>query len=665
MVYLILKRKKEMRCPWGRSNVSFSNGKYSKDEKEFILWKFQNDRENFKSFIEKHDIKYSTVTTWNQIVDNGGILQNRRGRPNSIDDIGIKNLKDEISDGVIKKHPMNEGQLLDRMQVVAKESYSRRNKNLFCEINRKTINKAMLDNHISLKNAQIKPNAREAAEKDPSNAVSTYFLFQYGMKYVKNNYLVLNYDACQVVIDDNNITYTKVAVNTDEVLDTGPLNINTSSTNFPYCIKYMCVCSLNGQLCPYPVFLMADNSLGKDEFYWYKIPQMSFEISLNGYGYICFCKTRCGNAKFFKWFNTEVLIPYIALLREVSDAGDEDTVFIMCDGEAIQIYQYFDKEIKKLLDELHIMIGKLCASTTAASQACDAYKMFCLLHYNATKRLIDDVNSKTTLKNNLIAAFKTHMKYTTSSFDTTTRNRAVNALIRVVIAIQKSMTQELIRDSFRTVGINTDLTVNLDQIMHQYNINLSENELANLTYDIPAGIRFFEKEGRMTDAQLLKYDVVKNRTEYNSTIMAKDEKVIYQERCVVVSNNSAQKRYNDRILAKAEDIKKREERKKLRNDKKTNKKELENNNNNNNSNNSNSKRKKTENNELSLGIDETLPKNMKKTKKSATQYDVDFTKWVQCEKKKCLGASWYTYDELHVDDDWIPPDLWYCPACLI
>lgn len=74
---------------------------------------------------------------------------------------------------------------------------------------------------------------------------------------------------------------------------------------------------------------------------------MSFEISLNGYGYICFCKTRCGNAKFFRWFNTEVLIPYIALLREVSNAGDEDTVFIMCDGEAIQIYQYFDKEIKK------------------------------------------------------------------------------------------------------------------------------------------------------------------------------------------------------------------------------------------------------------------------------------------------------------------------------
>lgn len=308
------------------------------------------------------------------------------------------------------------------------------------------------------------------------------------------------------------------------------------------------------------------------------------------------------------------------------------------------------------------MIGKLCASTTAASQACDAYKMFCLLHYNATKQFIEDVKSKTNLKNNLIAAFNTHMKETTSSFNTATRNRAINALIRVVIAIQKSMTQELIMDSFRTVGINTDLTVNLGQIMHQYNINMSENELANLTYDIPAGIRCFEKEGRMTDAQLRKYDVVKNRTEYNSTIMAKDEKVIYQERCVVVSNNSAQKRYNDRILAKAEDIKKREERKKLRNDKKISKK-LENNNNNNNK--DNNKRKKAENNELSLGIDETLPNNMKKTKKNAIQNDVDFTKWVQCEKKICLGTSWYTYDDLHVDDDWVPPDPWYCPDCLI
>jgi hypothetical protein len=81
-----------MRCPWGYSKREFSDGQYTKEEKQYILWYFANGKMNFRKWLTIHKIPYTTVKEWQNLVSNGSGLQDRRGKPDHLDDLALEKL---------------------------------------------------------------------------------------------------------------------------------------------------------------------------------------------------------------------------------------------------------------------------------------------------------------------------------------------------------------------------------------------------------------------------------------------------------------------------------------------------------------------------------------------------------------------------------------------
>ena len=69
-------------------------------------------------------------------------------------------------------------------------------------------------------------------------------------------------------------------------------------------------------------------------------------------GYLCWCKTRNGNDKFYLWFAKTIVIPFVKKVRDVHQPLNEDgspmRAFVMCDGEESQIRVFQEEEIREL-----------------------------------------------------------------------------------------------------------------------------------------------------------------------------------------------------------------------------------------------------------------------------------------------------------------------------
>jgi hypothetical protein len=275
---------------------------------------------------------------------------------------------------------------------------------------------------------------------------------------------------------------------------------------------------------------------------------------------------------------------------------------------------------------------------------------------------------------NINSAFEQYEKDSDHKFKPEDKRRAKIGLLKCLLAVQKSLNSVIIKDSFRKIGIDPNMVVNVDQVMNQYSIILSENEHYDLIDRKPFGLKCFEKNGRITDFELSKYQIISNRATKTPGQTPRHERIISQERCVIVSHKAAQLRQENREIAKQEEFAARELAKQLREDKKIarlNKAEEKKNlkvgkkpNKRNNVNNIT-----TIHNEA-----EDIEKNKKKKQKPVlATFNYDNTedennaagvKWIECCSRECEGSGWYTYEEVGWDNSKPAPNLWFCKDCL-
>ena len=145
-----------------------------------------------------------------------------------------------------------------------------------------------------------------------------------------------------------------------------PVTFCESSTLGLY-IKWMYLLTAAGTVGP-DVFLLAADSMEVGDFYCGKIAGLSHHHSPDAVGYMCFCKTRAGNAAFYQWFMTEIVTEFVAANRKLLVEEDKDqSFFLVMDGEDIQTSSLENDTVLKAMEDYNIDVGKgACSSSGTA-----------------------------------------------------------------------------------------------------------------------------------------------------------------------------------------------------------------------------------------------------------------------------------------------------------
>jgi hypothetical protein len=186
--------------------------------------------------------------------------------------------------------------------------------------------------HAGKRTAQRKTNARRNAESDPRSVYSEAVMHEtFGMDIDPS--LRINMDASTfIVCQHGNPEKEAIIIHDSANLD--PITVKGDS-ELGFGIKYVCIANALGALAP-PIFLINDSKLGVEEFPTpHKIVGLSHGGSVDSYGYLCFCKTRSGCDKFWRWVLTDVILPWICALRSVYSELSESSTFITIDGEEV------------------------------------------------------------------------------------------------------------------------------------------------------------------------------------------------------------------------------------------------------------------------------------------------------------------------------------------
>jgi hypothetical protein len=348
---------------------------------------------------------------------------------------------------------------------------------------------------------------RERATSNLPNAIS-FFVMNHLMINVKKIHpaLVLNADATQFAVGG---TVDKVTVKyyKDELSSRKSRSLKVGSKRgtennlVKFFIKFYLIINCTGSQSN-PVYLIADANLADDECQVYEVPLLGIGTNVkDNVGYVVFCKDRIANSKFYDWVNEHVLIPFAsdlktAFARDIERRSCSGDAWFQLDGESTQLDVFQHPNILDMMRENNFVIGKPPGSTTAITQPCDAGNCF-RGPKTSLKRINDmDVDYNVAMLERLQIMFAEHNKYLNSEAQGDRRvfkapkelksgkkskppeikinpnhvKMASKGLLRIQYALQKSLNQKTIRDSFKAVGID-QFSVSLDNVLKQWNVN--------------------------------------------------------------------------------------------------------------------------------------------------------------------------------------------------
>lgn len=481
------------------------------------------------------DINRSTINNWVSRYNHGANINGGNGRIKLISDSNMELLKNDV----LNNQEIGECIRRENVDELFQKYINKTSKDLGCieyrNYSSSFLQKTMKQNELKYRNAQNNTDARLLAERDPLNMISTMVMWDYACKLVNHPNQIINYDSTQFQIG-------KLLSKTTRVLTTGKKNNDTAyMTNTasyekgnPYYVKYYCIVTANGTLCQTPVYLIGNSDLKNDDFYAYKIPDLSFSSSDDAFGYICICKSRHGNAAFFHWFNTEVIIPFAQSIQRKIGTGN-DPIFICCDGEACQINPYLTKELSDKFKNSNIAIAKLAASTTAVAQPCDIAELFksCKALLSNTKYI--DVDCYCRLEKNVLDIMNMHCKNTNTKLTSDYRHRMSKGIIKCNVVISKAVSKYLINKSFLKSGLNNkNMSPNIEKIIGNFKVRLLPEELTDLQAKIPVLTEKFEEKGLLTDQQLSSNLFVQNSPNHNQIVNHKERNALCRQRCRIL-----------------------------------------------------------------------------------------------------------------------------------
>ena len=470
-----------------------------------------------------------------------------------MDDIGCAEIQQAVLQRKTQKLPMKESEAYQAIATAAIETNIRRGGNgMHVEMHSRTIKNVFKKMELTREKGQTITTARHREGKDIRNMVSMAAM-NCALASGKPAIMIGNFDATQFIISGTNdellVNWKPEDVDEDdnEARDE-PLTLVENSM-LSHAIKWFMLCNANGQLGK-DVFLLADRDMTEDEFTCEDIQSLSNNNQMGASGWLCFTKTRCGNAAFFKWYISTVVVEFVKYCRNLLPLDEQsERFYLVADGEEVQIQPLENDEVNNILSEALIDFGKGPASCTGTvSNACDRSSMF----KSAKKVLRNQKEAKKlnyqddALENLLIASIlKLHPKITTAK-----RLFLSKGIVKVVRGINQVNSFSIVQDGFSRIGVHPLSAKKCIQCCDSATLDNYSNEvIEDIVSKVPALAEIFLQTGQITEGQMDAANIPRIVNDDRRTL-EKDKRCQSHQRAVWLNSVEARIRRQEYMEAK-------------------------------------------------------------------------------------------------------------------
>jgi hypothetical protein len=151
--------------------------------------------------------------------------------------------------------------------------------------------------------------------------------------------------------------------------------------------------------------------------------------------------------------------------------------------EDVQIKAFLDKDIRRLLREHNIHVGKSCQSSTEIEQECDAGNVFKAPKTRLKSLKFTHVDRKPDLYRQLKSTWAEHQRICGTTITANHTKSGVDGLVLIHHSVKGSYTQPLIKHCFVKTGSDPFLPeVMMDNCFTEFNLRERRLLLSNLDY---------------------------------------------------------------------------------------------------------------------------------------------------------------------------------------
>jgi hypothetical protein len=220
-----------------------------------------------------------------------------------------------------------------------------------------------------------------------------------------------------------------------------------------------------------------------------------------------------------------------------------------------KIQCYSEQDILTVLSSNNIVIGKLPASTTSTTQACDAGNIFKGIKANL-KGHLDDIVERFGVHDQLEKLLRTHDTTFGGATAYHKKKLLIPGLIRIHHAIQKCVCASTVTNSFQEVGM---YPLSFEKNLANCTTKLSKAEELFIRNKLPELVEAYSKDGQLTDSLMDKCGLPAHA---NRSSRGKECLATSNQRAVLLSHQETCARWRAIQEAKAKVVEARSKRKK-------------------------------------------------------------------------------------------------------
>lgn len=539
-----------------KSLLEFNDVRWSVKQKQLIHTELGYALVSQREMAEYLQVNVNRIEKLVRDFKSGKSFSDAEGRPPKIDEEGKASLRQEILKRKDEKRPMTNSEFYLAANRVAQETDIRRDGNgLLVTVSKKTADKLLIELNASKEKGQTTTKARHRESRDIRNFISMATMNQ-AYASDKPPHMIGNYDATQFIVSVKNeeLLITIKKEHLDGSRDDGDVPLtNVEDSALDFGVKWMMMGNALGHL-GVSIFLVNDPNMDADDFHAYEILGLSHIVEPSAKGYLCFCKTRAGNAKFFQWYTMEILTKFVEACRDLLlDDQKAQSFYMIADGEQLQLQPFDDPEVLSTLDNFNIDLAKGPAScTNTIGNACDRSNLF-----KATKKTMKAVSSVNELDfQDPVLELKIFNTIQTdhSLLSVEKRRNICKGVVKIARSLAKVVNYQIVSHGFHRIGL---YPVNAKKCISNMDAealsNFDANTINGFVSKIPDLASLFLDEssgGQITEKQFDDLGIPQTESDDRRTI-PKDQRCLSNQRAVMISHQASRKRRQDWLNKKA------------------------------------------------------------------------------------------------------------------
>jgi hypothetical protein len=352
--------------------------------------------------------------------------------------------------------------------------------------------------------------------------------------------MVFNWDATQFGVSKdsgNDVVYIK-----NECDDDLPLTVESGGETCIF-IKYYFHNAADD--CAQAVYLIADSEMTSDALETYEIPGLGNGSELASRGWLCICKSRQANTKFYEWFGEHIVVPYVSDSRSIYDSKNADDsqmrAFVTCDGEEAQIRVFQEERMLQKFSTALIDFGKTPASCSAICQSSDVSDYFLALK-KTLSCLEGDIWVKNHLSKKIKQIFNSRVRNGISSVNQT---KIIVGLQKINYCMNKVLNKKIIVDGYVRTGQNAPIGFDatgeptMSKFYAQMSLcksNISVPEMKILLDSFPQMVQLMRQKGTVTESEMDALNIPSvNHLDLDRK--PKDQRALHKQRAVIMNKD--------------------------------------------------------------------------------------------------------------------------------